>query len=68
MEILKAKAQDIDEILALQKLAFKQVAETLGNYNIEPLTQSKADIEKEFEKKKASKAKVRWLVKIEYHV
>ncbi|MDY6068266.1 MAG: GNAT family N-acetyltransferase [Opitutales bacterium] len=50
MEILKAKAQDIDEILALQKLAFKQVAETLGNYNIEPLTQSKADIEKEFEK------------------
>ena len=49
MEILKAKAQDIDEILALQKLAFMQVAETLGNYNIEPLTQSKADIKREFE-------------------
>lgn len=50
MEILKAKAQDLDEILALQKLAFKQVAEILGNCNIEPLTQTKACIEKEFEK------------------
>ena len=38
MEILKADLTDAEEILALQKRAFKQEAELYGDYNIEPLT------------------------------
>jgi len=38
MEITKAGLTDAEEILALQKRAFKQEAELYGDYNIEPLT------------------------------
>ena len=38
MEISKADIKDAEEILALQKRAFKQEAELYGDYNIEPLT------------------------------
>jgi GNAT superfamily N-acetyltransferase len=43
--IKKATVFDAAEILALQKLAYVSEAELYGNYDIQPLTQSVADVE-----------------------
>ena len=50
MEILKAAISDAEEILALQKRAFKQEAELYGDYNIEPLTTCLENTIEEFKK------------------
>lgn len=50
MEIVKADLKDAEEILALQKKAFKQEAERYGDYNIEPLTVCLENTIEEFKK------------------
>lgn len=45
----RATLDDAEAILALQKMAFKSEAELYNNCQIQPLTQSLADIESEFE-------------------
>ena len=45
----QAKIGDAEEILALQKLAYKSEAEIYDDYTIPPLTQSIKEIEGEFE-------------------
>jgi ribosomal protein S18 acetylase RimI-like enzyme len=46
--ILKASIQDSAEILKIQKLAYVSEAELEGNYEIEPLLQTVADVEDDF--------------------
>ena len=47
--ILKATAEDAREILALQKLAFRDEAELYNDWSIPPLTQTLEEIQKQFE-------------------
>ena len=49
MFIEQAKVEDAEEILALQKLAYKSEAEIYDDYSIPPLIQSIEEIEAEFE-------------------
>lgn len=44
----KAKLEDLEEILVLQKLAYKSEAEIYNDYSIQPLTQTLAEIKNEF--------------------
>ncbi len=48
MIIEKANAADAKEILSLQKLAFRSVAEIYNDFNIPPLVQTLEDIEYDF--------------------
>jgi len=50
MEIVveKANISDAEEILSLQKLAYRSEAENYDDFTIEPLTQSLHDIEEQF--------------------
>jgi ribosomal protein S18 acetylase RimI-like enzyme len=47
-KIQRADIEDASEILALQKLAYISEAENLGDYSIQPLTQTLDSLEKEF--------------------
>ena len=49
MEIEKASVFDAEEILALQKLAYRSEAEIYNDFNIPPLVQTLESIEKDFE-------------------
>ena len=51
MEIRLAKKADLPEILALQKVAYRQEAEIYNDYSIPPLTQTLSELEGEFKKK-----------------
>lgn len=46
----KATPDDLPTILALQYLAYKTEAERLNNYNIQPLQQTLAELEREYNK------------------
>ncbi|MEW5734835.1 MAG: GNAT family N-acetyltransferase [Thermodesulfobacteriota bacterium] len=46
--IARAKVEDAEEILALQKLAYQSEAELYGDWSIPPLTQTLADLQGEF--------------------
>ena len=48
MRILKAQPEDLGVILALQYRAYRSEARLLGNDRIAPLTQTLADLEKEY--------------------
>lgn len=48
MRIEKATISDAEEILALQKRAFKQEAELYGDFSIEPLTMTLDETKQEF--------------------
>jgi ribosomal protein S18 acetylase RimI-like enzyme len=48
MVIERATIEDVREILALQKLAYKSEAEIYDDYNIQPLTQTIEEITDEF--------------------
>lgn len=49
MEIEKATVFDAEEILSLQKLAYRTEAEIYNDFNIPPLVQTLESIEKDFE-------------------
>jgi phage replication-related protein YjqB (UPF0714/DUF867 family) len=49
MLIEKAKVSDAEEILALQKLAYRSEAEIYNDFNIPPLVQTSEEIKKDFE-------------------
>lgn len=49
MIIKKAEFSDMEEILQLQKLAYKSEAELYNDFNIPPLLQTLKEIEEEFE-------------------
>jgi len=49
MEIERATVLDAEEILALQKLAYRSEAEIYNDFNIPPLVQTLESIEKDFE-------------------
>lgn len=49
MEIEKATVLDAEEILFLQKLAYRSEAEIYNDFNLPPLIQTLEDIEKDFE-------------------
>lgn len=51
LRIEKAAKGDLVEILALQKLAFRQAAEVYGDLNLPPLRQTLEGIEEEFERR-----------------
>lgn len=46
----KAEKTDLEEILALQRLAYRQEARLVNNFSIQPLTQTLCEVEKEFSK------------------
>jgi len=48
MKILQATISDAEEILGLQKLAYRIEAERYNNYNITPLLQTLAEIKEQF--------------------
>lgn len=48
MIIKRAKFSDAEEILTLQKLAYKSEAELYNDFNIPPLTQTLKEVEEEF--------------------
>ncbi|HML04187.1 MAG TPA: GNAT family N-acetyltransferase [Methanobacterium sp.] len=48
MIIKRAKIEDIDEILSIQKLSYKSEAELYNEYSIPPLVQTKEEIKEEF--------------------
>ncbi len=48
MEILHATADDLPEILALQKLAYQSEAMIYNDFDIAPLTQTPEELEEEF--------------------
>ena len=50
MEIEKATILDAEEILVLQKLAYRSEAEIYNDFNIPPLLQTLESIQKDFEK------------------
>jgi len=50
MKIEKALPEDAEEILALQKRAFKQEAERYNNFEIEPLSATLEQIREEFKR------------------
>lgn len=49
MEIERAMISDAEEILVLQKLAYRSEAEIYNDFNIPPLVQTLENIEKDFE-------------------
>jgi hypothetical protein len=49
MEIERATVLDAEEILSLQKLAYRSEAEIYNDFNIPPLVQTLESIEKDFE-------------------
>lgn len=49
MEIERAMISDAEEILSLQKLAYRSEAEIYNDFNIPPLVQTLENIEKDFE-------------------
>lgn len=49
MEIERATVLDAEEILALQKLAYRSEAEIYNDFNIPPLVQTLESIQKDFE-------------------
>lgn len=49
MEIERATVLDAEEILVLQKLAYRSEAEIYNDFNIPPLVQTLENIEKDFE-------------------
>jgi len=49
MRIERAEISDVEEILALQKLAYKSEAEIYNDFNIPPMVQTLESIEKGFE-------------------
>ena len=49
MEIERAMISDAEEILILQKLAYRSEAEIYNDFNIPPLVQTLENIEKDFE-------------------
>lgn len=51
-----ATLDDVAEIFALQRLAYQSEAELHGNYEIQPLTQSLAEVEEEFHNRLVLKA------------
>ena len=51
MEILKADKKDLEEILQVQYAAFRKEAEDFNDFEIEPMTQTVAILEKELELK-----------------
>jgi len=58
MIVEPAKAGDAEEVLALQKLAYRSEAEIYGDYTIPPLTQTLEEIETDFENQLVLKASV----------
>ncbi len=50
MTLEKAQVSDAQEILLLQKLAYKSEAELYNNYDIPPMTQTLKEIQNEFER------------------
>jgi ribosomal protein S18 acetylase RimI-like enzyme len=50
-EIVTAHSTDLAEILALQKLCYRMEAAIYGDYSIQPLTQTEAEIGAEFQSK-----------------
>jgi ribosomal protein S18 acetylase RimI-like enzyme len=48
MEIIQAKRQDLEEILALQKLAYVSEARIFNDFNIPPMRQTIDEIHNEF--------------------
>ncbi|OGQ10499.1 MAG: hypothetical protein A2026_16065 [Deltaproteobacteria bacterium RBG_19FT_COMBO_46_12] len=50
MEIERATVLDAEEILTLQKLAYRSEAEIYNDFNIPPLLQTLESLEKDFEK------------------
>lgn len=50
MKIIKAGKADLENILALQYLAYQSEARLLNNYEIQPLTQTLEEVFREFEK------------------
>lgn len=48
MVIVKAIKSDLPDILALQKKAYMSEAELVGDYEIQPLTQTLAELEQEY--------------------
>lgn len=50
MEIQRADECDLPEILDLQKLAYRSEAELVGDFSIQPLTQTVEDIRREYER------------------
>lgn len=48
MEIVKAKIEDAEEILSLQKLAYQSEAELYNDFDIPPLTQTLDEIKAQF--------------------
>lgn len=58
MEIKTAKVSDAEEILTLQKLAYKSEAELHDDFNIPPLTQTLEELVSGFE--------IKTILKIEY--
>ena len=48
MKILPVRVKDLPAILALQKQAFESEARLVGSYEIQPMTQTLADLEQEF--------------------
>ena len=50
MEIVRANYEDLPEILDLQKLAYLSEAKILNDYSIQPLTQTLAELQNEFDK------------------
>jgi hypothetical protein len=51
MEIVSAAMEDLQRILALQKLAYESEARLYDDWNIPPLTQSLSEIKAEFGEK-----------------
>ncbi len=49
MKILKATIEDSEEILSLQKIAYRIEAERYNDYNISPLTQTLKEIKTQFD-------------------
>lgn len=49
MDILKAEKMDLEEILKVQRAAFKREAEEFNDFNIEPMTQTVDILEKEYQ-------------------
>ena len=50
VQIIKATYDDLEEILALQYLAYRSEAELIGDYTIPPLLQKLPQLVKEYEK------------------
>lgn len=48
IEIIRAEETDLETILQIQYAAFREEAETLNDYSIEPLLQTKDDLLREF--------------------